>query len=109
MNLNYTILTDENLDKQMLSTSKLILIDFWGESCIPCKKMAPMLEELTSKYLEDLIFAKVNVNENPLIVSRFDIKGLPAFVFLKNGKILERVYGIQTRSAFKEIIEKNIK
>lgn len=108
MNEKAIILSDETFDIDLASTDRLVLIDFWNETCIPCKRMAPMIEELVSKFQDRLIFAKLDVNKNPKTVERFGIKGVPTFLFIKNGVVLENFSGVLTRSEFKKIIERNI-
>jgi thioredoxin 1 len=98
-------LLDDNFDKELESTDKLILIDFWNESCIPCKRMAPMLEELGRKYTGKLILTKLNTSINPRTVDRFEIKGVPTLLFMKNRRVLEKISGVRTKSELIEIIE----
>lgn len=105
---NHVELSDDNLDGELASTDKLFLIDFWNESCIPCRRMAPMLDELAVKFQGRLKFAKLNVDNNPKIVERFNIRGVPTFLFIKNGVVLERFSGVIARSEFIKLIEKNL-
>lgn len=106
MDENYSDFLDENIDRMLAETDKLLVIDFWNESCIVCKRMTPMLNDLAMRYRDKVIFAKINVDRNPLTTQRFEIKGLPTFLFVKRGKVLERFSGAHTRSEFIEIIER---
>ena len=101
-------LLDYNFDKELASTDKLVLIDFWNETCIPCKRMAPMLEELGRKYTGKLVLAKLNTSINPRTVDRFEIKGVPTLLFMKNREVLEKISGVRTKSELIEIIEKKL-
>lgn len=105
---NHFELTDDNLDGELASTDKLFLVDFWNESCIPCRRMAPMLDELAMKFQDRLKFVKLNVDNNPKTVERFQIRGVPTFLFVKNGVVLERFSGVITRSEFIKLIEKHL-
>jgi thioredoxin 1 len=98
-------LSDDNFEKELTLTDRLILIDFWNESCIPCKRMAPMLEDLGRKYAGKLILAKLNTDINPIIVNRFEIRGVPTLLFMKSGQVLERISGVHTKSELIKVIE----
>lgn len=106
MGEDFLDLSDDNFDKELTLTDKLILIDFWNESCIPCKRMAPMLEEIGRKYTGKLILRKLNTDQNPITVKKFEIRGVPTLFFLKNGRILKEISGVHTKSELIEIIEK---
>ena len=107
MMVHYVELTDKNFDEEMASTNKLILIDCWNESCIVCRRMWPLLELVALKYEDKLKLAKLNVDKNPQALERFTIKGLPTFLFIKEGELVEQVSGVQTKSELVEIIEKH--
>ena len=107
MTVHYVELTDKNFDEEMASTDKLILIDCWNESCIVCRRMWPLLELVALKYEDKLKLAKLNVDKNPQALERFTIRGLPTFLFIKGGKLVEQVSGVQTKSELVEIIEKH--
>jgi thioredoxin 1 len=65
---------------------KIIVIDFWAVWCSPCKAFAPIFEKLQQEYYQDFIFAKINVDENPLIAQLYGISSIPTTLFLKNGQ-----------------------
>ena len=108
MSYNSAPLTDNNIDSTLASSEKLFLLDFWNDGCMVCKRIAPMLEDLAEKYADKLIFAKINTDENPAIVERFTIKGLPTLLFIKEGKLLERLTGVAMKSTLTKIIEENM-
>ena len=104
---NYVELTDENLDRELTSTEKLVLVDCWNESCIVCRRVWPMLEQLASRYEDRVKLTTLNVDKNPQTLDRFIIKGLPTLLFIKKGKLLETVSGVRTRSELIEVIEQH--
>jgi thioredoxin 1 len=108
MNDKNESITESNIDSKLASSNKLFLLDFWNESCVVCKRIAPMLEDLAETYADKLIFAKINADENPAIVDRFNIRGLPTLLFIKEGKILEKVSGVKMKSELSKIIADNI-
>jgi len=104
---NYVELTDENLDRELASTEKLVLVDCWNESCIVCRRVWPMLEQLASRYEDRVKLTTLNVDKNPQTLDRFIIKGLPTLLFIKKGQLLETVSGVRTRSELIEVIEQH--
>lgn len=70
-----------------------VVIDFFATWCGPCKRIAPFFEDLADKYYPAIAFLKVDVDESPELIDRFDISAMPTFVFLKDGKLVKRVEG----------------
>jgi len=107
MHENFIDFSEENIDQELARMDKIILVDFWNESCVTCKRLVPVLEGLASKFKDKLVFASVNVDRNPEIVKRFEVKGLPTLLLIKAGRVLEKITGLHTRSELIELIEKN--
>ena len=82
MSKNYIDLSDENFNEELALTDKLILVDFWNEACIPCKRMAPMLERLAMEYEDKLKLAKVNADRNPKTIKKYNIKQRHPKIFI---------------------------
>lgn len=70
-----------------------VVIDFYATWCGPCKRIAPVFEELADKFYPHVQFFKVDVDESPELVDRFEVHAMPTFVFLKNGTVIKRVEG----------------
>lgn len=70
-----------------------VVIDFFATWCGPCKRIAPLFEDLADKYYPAITFLKVDVDESPELVEQFDVSAMPTFVFLKEGVIVKRVEG----------------
>lgn len=86
------ILTSANFDAE---TSKGIsLVDFWASWCGPCRMMAPVVEEFSGT--ANINVCKVNVDEEPALADRFSIDMIPALVFIKDGKEVRRLVGINS-------------
>ena len=97
--------TDENFEKEVLSSEVPVLVDFWGEGCGPCVAMTPVLEELASEYKETIKIGKVDVYANPSISSRYGIRSIPSFLFFKDGEVQETVIGARPKSFMKEKLD----
>jgi len=74
-------------------TDKLVVVDFYADWCGPCKRIAPKYIELADQYT-NVVFCKVNVDENPKISQEFQITGLPTFLLFKKGQIVDKVVGV---------------
>jgi len=97
--------TDENFEKEVLSSEVPVLVDFWGEGCGPCVAMTPVLEELASEYKETIKIGKVDVYANPSVSSRYGIRSIPSFLFFKDGEVQETIIGARPKSFMKEKLD----
>jgi thioredoxin 1 len=98
--------TDSNFDTE---TSKgLVLVDFWAEWCGPCRRLAPTVDALASDYDGRAVVAKMNVDENPDVPSRFAIRGIPTLLLFKDGQLAETIVGLQPKEAIAATIERHL-
>ncbi|MCK5541809.1 MAG: thioredoxin TrxC [Desulfobacterales bacterium] len=84
---------DNTFDKVVLGSVLPVLVDCWAPWCGPCKAVGPVLDELAVKYKGRLIIAKVNVDENPRIGSKYSISSIPTMLLVKKGKVIDQVVG----------------
>jgi len=75
------------------SSSKPVLVDFWAEWCPPCRMLAPTFEKLAANYGEQIIFAKVNVDELPEVAGQYGIRSIPTLLLLRDGEVVEELVG----------------
>lgn len=101
-------LESSNFDTTIENASKPVLIDFWAGWCMPCKVMAPIIEEMASDLAGKAILAKVNVDENPEISQRFNIVSIPHFIIFMKGKPVERIVGAVGRGPLEEALTKHL-
>jgi len=85
---------------------KIIVIDCWAVWCAPCKIYAPIFEKIQQEYYQDCIFAKINVDENPMVAQRFGISSIPTTLFIKGGQFLRKLVGVINYTTLKQILEK---
>ena len=85
-------LTEESLPLVLAQTRGPLIVDFWAEWCGPCRVVAPMLDRLAREHPEIRI-AKVNVDEEPWLVGRYDITGIPTLIRFDGGEATARVPG----------------
>ena len=86
-------LTAETFQKKAFQTGKLTLIDFYSDSCVPCKRMVPVLAQLEQKYGEQIFIGKVNVAYEQDLVEKYKVMSAPTLIFLKDGEVLEKLTG----------------
>ena len=91
----------DNFQSEVLSADTLVLADFYSDSCIPCKRLSPVLFELK--------IAKINVNFDSELASEYEVQAAPTLVFFKNGEEKERLRGAVKKSEIIEVTEKLIK
>jgi thioredoxin len=96
--------TDENFEKEISTTKKPVLVDFWAEWCFPCKVLTPILENLSRDFEEKIIFAKVNIDNAPLAAQKYGIDRIPMVILFKEGKPVSGFVGVRPEAATREIL-----
>ncbi len=94
MNLSRPVnVTDQSFDREVLESSMPVLVDCWAPWCGPCRSIAPIMESLAAQYRARIKVAKLNLDENPMIGSRYAISSVPTFLLVKDGKIIDKLVG----------------
>lgn len=88
-------ISDAQFGQAVLKSQVPVLLDLWGQSCPPCRQLAPVLKELAKVYSGRLKVAKLNVEQQPQAAERFGIRGIPTLILFKDGKELARTAGFQ--------------
>ncbi len=89
--------TDSNFSRE-IQGHELIVVDFWAPWCGPCRMLAPIIEELARDYSGKVFFGKLNVDENPLVSNKFQVKSIPTLLIFKDGKAVDEIIGAVPRS-----------
>jgi thioredoxin 1 len=97
--------TDANFQTEVLESNQLSVVDFWAEWCGPCRAIGPVIEELSKEYEGTVKIGKVNVDHNPQISMNFGITSIPAILFIKDGKVVDKLVGAQPKSNFVKKID----
>ena len=92
------VLTQATFDETVATTEGLLLVDFWAQWCGPCRAIAPVLETLVSESAGTVKLAKVNVDEEPALAGRYEIRSIPTILLIKGGRIVDRVVGAVPRA-----------
>ena len=96
-----------NFDR-VLAENTNVVVDFWAEWCMPCRIVAPIIEELAKEFAGKVVFAKLNTDENPSIAARYSISAIPTLIFFKNGKPVDQVVGALPKGELRRWVEKNL-
>ena len=97
--------TDANFKTEVLDSDKLTVVDFWAEWCGPCRAIGPVIEELSKEYDGRVNIGKVNVDHNPEVSMNYGITSIPAILFVKGGKVVDKLVGAQPKGNFVKKIE----
>ena len=89
----------------LLAEDRLVMIDFWAGWCGPCKQMAPSIELASEELAERLLVAKANVDENPELSAKYNIRSIPTMLFFKRGQVVDRQVGAISKRKLWEKIE----
>jgi len=99
--------TDSNFAKDVLQSSKTVLVDFWAPWCGPCRQLSPIIDEIAKDLGDKLEVVKCNVDENPEVPSQYAVRGIPTLMLFKDGKILDTKVGSSPKSVLLEWIRTN--
>ncbi|MDP3883258.1 MAG: thioredoxin [Candidatus Staskawiczbacteria bacterium] len=100
-----THLTDENFEKEITSTEKLVLVDFFATWCEPCHMLAPVLEKVAEELKDRLVLLKANLEDVPKISGKFGVEKIPTVILFKSGKPISGFVGLAPEASIKSWLE----
>ncbi|MBI4404381.1 MAG: thioredoxin [Deltaproteobacteria bacterium] len=101
-------LDDKTFDDTLQKTQTPILVDFWAEWCMPCRALAPVLDELAGEYSGKVLFAKVNVDECREVPAKYGIRGIPTLILFNTGKKINELVGNQPKEKIRTMLNSAI-
>jgi thioredoxin 1 len=101
-------ISDATFEEDVVKARRPVLIDFWAEWCGPCKAIAPMLNELAQEYRDKVTIVKLNVDENPKISQRFNVRSIPTLILFKNGQVEGQKVGAPRKSDLVAFLESKL-
>ncbi len=94
---NHVDVTEETFKTEVLESSVLTVTDLWAEWCGPCKRLAPILDEIATEYEGKIKIAKLDVDAYPNVPSQYGVMGIPTLLVFKDGQLLETIVGFQPK------------
>ncbi|MCD8026194.1 MAG: thioredoxin [Clostridiales bacterium] len=97
-------ISKDNFGNEVLESDKLVIADFYSDSCVPCKRIAPLLAEVEEENKDSVKLVKVNINFDSELAHEFEVQSSPTLVFFKNGEEKSRLTGLVNKSEISDII-----
>lgn len=95
----------ENFEAEVLQADKAVLVDFYSDSCVPCKRMSPVLADIEDDNADNLKVVKININFDSELAEKYDVQAVPTLVFFKDGAEEARLVGAVKKSAIQDTID----
>ena len=96
---------DDTFDQEVIGADVPVVVDFWAEWCGPCKRLSPNVEKVAEEMNGKVKFAKLNVDENPMTMTKFGVRGLPTLIMFKSGKVTATHLGDMSKQKLEEWIK----
>jgi thioredoxin 1 len=108
-NIMALVFSDASFEADVLNSDKVTLVDLWAEWCGPCVAMGPIVDELAKDYKDVANIGKLNVDQNEIVPTNYNVRGIPTFLIFKNGELRDKVVGSTTKKALAEKIDALVK
>lgn len=105
MTKNIVELTKDNFESEVLRSSMPVIVDFWATWCMPCRMIAPVIDEVSRKYSGKCKVAKLNVDNAMDVATKFSVMNIPTIIFFKGGAEFSRIVGVASKDSIVGKIE----
>jgi len=99
------MISDANFN-ETIKKNKLVVVDCWAEWCGPCRMISPVIDQLAKQYAKKVLFAKLDIDNNPVTATKFDIMNIPTLLIIKDATLAERIVGAVPKNHIEVIIRK---
>jgi len=100
--------TDQSFEAEVLQSPRPVLVDYWAEWCGPCRMIAPLIEESAVQYADQLVIAKLNVDDNPATPTRYSVRSIPTLMLFKDGQPAAMHIGSLSKSQLHAFIDTHV-
>ena len=98
--------TDDNFESEVLNSDQPVLVDFWAEWCMPCRMIAPTIEELADEYNGKVKVGKLDTDANRNVPMQYGISAIPTVILFHNGEVVQKFVGVSSKDDFKAELDK---
>ncbi len=98
-------LTKSNFKEVVGNSDKPVLVDFWAAWCGPCRMLTPIVEELSKDFGEDVVIAKVNVDEEMELAQAYGVMSIPNVIIFKDGRVVDNSVGVRPKHYYAETLK----
>lgn len=99
-------INEASFERAVIQSPIPVVVDFWAPWCGPCKMIAPLLNEIAKECGDRFRVAKVNIDDDPALQQRFEIRGVPTLLFFSGGEMRDQIVGVGAKQAIVEKLEK---
>jgi thioredoxin 1 len=98
--------TDSNFDAEILKSPVPVLVDFWAVWCAPCRAIAPHVDAIANDYAGKVRVGKLDIDSNPEIPSKFEVRSIPTVLVFKEGKVVGQIVGAVPKAKLEDLVKK---
>lgn len=96
-------ITKSNFEETVLKSDKPVLLDFWASWCGPCRMQGPIIDQLAVSH-SNVVFGKVNVDEEPDLASEYGITSIPTLIIFRDGRVIDQVTGVTSKASIERML-----
>jgi thioredoxin 1 len=100
--------SEANFESEVLQSAEPVLVDFWADWCMPCKALAPTIDELADDYAGKVKVGKLDTDTNQKVAATYGISSIPTVILFQNGEIKEQFVGLRSKADFSSVLDQTV-
>jgi len=108
MSTHIHAISDDSFENEVIESNIPVIVDFWAQWCGPCKALAPIIEDVATKYTDKVKFVKLDVDHNPSTPPKFGVRGIPTLILFKDGQVKATQVGLISKTDLMKFIDGHI-